>query len=126
MASTLAKRLGIRDGMVLYAINPPPDYRALLGEPLRFAARPPAAGADFVHLFAETLVVLDKELPRAAKLMRPGGMIWVSRYKKASGIDTDVEENLIRERAWKLGLKDMQVRAVGALWSAIKLVSAKR
>jgi hypothetical protein len=124
MASTLAKRLGIRDGMVLYAINPPRDYRALLGQPLRFAARPPKGGADFVHLFAETLAALDRDLPRAAKVMRPDGMIWVSRYKKASGIATDVEENLIRERAWKLGLKDMQVRAVGELWSAIKLVNA--
>jgi hypothetical protein len=125
MASTLAKRLGIKDGMVLYAINAPKDYREMLGAPLRFAGKPPKDGADFVHLFAGTLSELDRELPRACKAMKPSGMIWVSRYKKASGIATDVEENLIRERAWKLGLKDMQVRAIGDLWSAIKLVNAK-
>lgn len=125
MASTLAKRLGIKDGMALYAINAPRDYRAMLGEPLRFAAEPPKGGADFIHVFAETLADLDKHLPRAVKALKPTGMIWVSRYKKASGIATDVEENLIRERAWELGLTDMQVRAVGDLWSAIKLVRAK-
>jgi len=125
MASTLAKRLGIKDGMVLFAINAPRDYRALLGTPLRFATKPPKGGADFIHLFADTLAGLDRDLPRAVKAMKPDGMIWVSRYKKASGIATDVEENLIRERAWRLGLKDMQVRAVGDLWSAIKLVNAR-
>lgn len=48
---SLADKLGIKDGMALYAINPPKDYRALLGIAASFAAKPPKGGADFVHLF---------------------------------------------------------------------------
>ena len=49
-------------------------------------------------------------------------MIWVSWPKKASKVQTDVNENLIRELALTIGLVDVKVCAVDQVWSGLKLV----
>jgi hypothetical protein len=122
---SLAAKLGIVDGIALYAIAPPKDYAALLEIPARFATRPPKDGADFVHLFVTSLAELDKQLPLARKAMKPDGMLWVSWYKKAAKIPTDVTEDLIRARALKTDLVDVKVCAVSDIWSGLKLVVRK-
>jgi hypothetical protein len=49
-------------------------------------------------------------------------MIWVSWPKKASGVDTDLTEDSIREVAFPLQLVDVKVCAVDETWSGLKLV----
>jgi hypothetical protein len=44
-------------------------------------------------------------------------MIWVSWPKKASGVATDVTENVVRAGALALGLVDIKVCAVNDIWS---------
>jgi hypothetical protein len=122
---SLADKLGIKDGMALYAIAPPVDYAALLQVPAKFATKLPKDGADFVHLFVTSLAELDKQLPLARKAMKPGGMLWVSWYKKAAKIPTDVTEDLIRVRALKTDLVDVKVCAVSDVWSGLKLMVRK-
>ena len=122
---SLAAKLGIKDGMALYAIGAPRDYAALLEIPARFGTRPSKDGADFVHLFVTSLAELDRQLPLARKAMKPGGMLWVSWYKKASRIPTDVTEDLIRARALKTDLVDVKVCAVSDVWSGLKLMVRK-
>ena len=122
---SLAAKLGIKDGMALYAIAAPKDYAALLEVPVKIAARPPKDGADFVHLFITSLAELDKQLPLARKAMKPDGMLWVSWYKKAAKIPTDVTEDLIRARALKTDLVDVKVCAVSDVWSGLKLMVRK-
>lgn len=124
-ARSLAEKLGIKDGMALYAISPPKDYAALLEVPAKVAARPPKDGADFVHLFVTSLAELDKQLPLARKAMKVDGMLWVSWYKKAAKVPTDVTEDLIRARALKADLVDVKVCAVSDVWSGLKLVVRK-
>ena len=50
------------------------------------------------------------------------GALWVSWPKRASGVATDVTEDVVRELALPLGLVDVKVCAVDAVWSALKLV----
>jgi hypothetical protein len=52
----------------------------------------------------------------------PGIVIWVSWYKKSSGIATDLTEDLIRGHALDNGLVDIKVCAVSEQWSGLKLV----
>jgi hypothetical protein len=59
------------------------------------------------------------------KQIRPDGMIWVSWYKKSSGIATDITEDTIRDTALPLGLVDIKVCAVDDTWSGLKLVIRK-
>jgi hypothetical protein len=122
---SLADKLGIKDGMAILPIAAPADYRVLLGIDAKFLAKPPKDGADFVHLFITSLAELDKHLPRARSAMKPDGMLWVSWYKKAAKIPTDVTEDLIRARALKTDLVDVKVCAVSDVWSGLKLVVRK-
>ena len=57
--------------------------------------------------------------------MRPDAVIWVSWPKKASGVATDITEDVIREMALPLTLVDIKVCAVDDIWSGLKLVIRK-
>ena len=48
--------------------------------------------------------------------------IWVSWYKKASKIATDITEDTVRNYALRNGLVDVKVCAVSDIWSGLKLV----
>jgi hypothetical protein len=54
--------------------------------------------------------------------MKPNGAIWVSWYKKAAKLPTEITEDTIREVALPLGLVDVKVCAVDEKWSGLKLV----
>lgn len=112
----LEQKLGIKDGARVLALGAPDDYA------FANATRGPA---DVVHLFARSLAELDKLLPKARKAMKPDGALWVSWYKKAAKIPTDVTEDLIRTRALAGGLVDVKVCAVDEQWSGLKLVIRK-
>ena len=49
-------------------------------------------------------------------------IVWVSWYKKASGIATDLTEDVIRNFALQHNLVDIKVCAVNEQWSGLKLV----
>ena len=49
-------------------------------------------------------------------------VIWVSWYKKSSGIQTDLTEDRVRGWALENGLVDIKVCAVTEDWSGLKLV----
>ena len=120
----LAQKLGIKPGTRLYAKNAPPDYRKLLGplpEDIAFLTRP-GTQLDLIHLFVRTRAELAQALARFDRVMPDDGMIWVSWPKKASGVQTDVTEDTIREVALPKGLVDVKVCAVDATWSGLKLV----
>jgi len=112
----LAKKLGIKDGSRVLAIGAPKDYTF---------ANTTKGPADIVHLFVTSLAKLDKQLPKARKAMTIDGAIWVSWYKKAAKIPTDVTEDLIRNRALATDLVDVKVCAVDEQWSGLKLVVRK-
>ena len=50
------------------------------------------------------------------------GMIWISWYKKASKMPTDISEDVVRDVALAGGLVDVKVAAIDAQWSGLKLV----
>ncbi len=52
----------------------------------------------------------------------PRIVIWVSWYKKSSGMASDMTEDVIRGYALKNGLVDIKVCAVSESWSGLKLV----
>ncbi len=49
------------------------------------------------------------------------GILWVSWPKRASGVATDVTEDVIRAVALLLGLVDVKVCAIDGTWSGLKL-----
>ncbi len=61
-----------------------------------------------------------REPLRAA--IRPAGMAWIAWPKRASKVPTTVTEDVVRELALPLGLVDVKVCAIDAVWSGLKLV----
>ena len=123
----LAKKLGIKPGSRLFAVNAPADYAALvdpLPENVTFA-RTNADELDVVHLFTKTRSELIKLIDRYKTKIKQNGTIWVSWPKKASGIPTEITEDTVREIALPLGLVDIKVCAVDDTWSGLKLVIRK-
>ena len=123
----LAKKLGIKEGFLVLAINEPDNFEQLL-EPLPSgvilfdAAR---AELDVIHLFTNSRDELFSKLAESARLIKQDGAIWISWYKKAAKLPTEVTENTIREAAFPLGLVDIKVCAVDEKWSGLKLVIRK-
>lgn len=81
-----------------------------------------AAAPQAVHVFVLRAAELASLLARLRRAIDPTGFVWVSWPKKASGVATDVTEDVIRRAALPLGLVDVKVCAVSDVWSGLKLV----
>ena len=55
-------------------------------------------------------------------MIAPAGAVWVCWPKRASGVSTDLTEDVIREVVLPSGLVDVKVCAVSEVWSGLKLV----
>lgn len=122
--TTLVRKLGLKPGMRCRAIEPPEDYAALLGDlpdGVCFFDRP-SGSLHFVHLFVREAVGLEHRLRELRGRIAPNGMIWVSWPKKASGVETDVNGNVVRDAGLGAGLVDIKVCAVDETWSGLKFV----
>jgi len=73
-------------------------------------------------LFCKTAKRLHLQLPRAAKSIRPNGMVWVAWPKKSSGVTSDLSFNIVQEIGLRLGLVDVKICAINEVWSGLKFV----
>jgi len=123
----LSQKLGLKQGMKLLFLNAPENYLQLLGDLPQdsMQVKDKTSTIDFVHLFVKKTSEIEKSLPQLVKRLEQNGMIWISWYKRSSGISTDVTEDVIRATAFPLGLVDVKVCAVDEQWSGLKLVIRK-
>lgn len=123
-AAPLAKKLGLRAGLTAWFADMPATVRAEIAEGGHSAAEcpEPVPGLDAAHIFCTERAVLAARLTRLRALLAADGFIWVSWPKKASGVVTDITEDVIRDVALPMGLVDIKVCAVDATWSGLKLV----
>ena len=120
----LLKKLGIKEGSRISLLHPPDNYWELLEADLSSQVCLPGEGPDLVHLFAASRHAFEQGMRSLAAAIRknPRIVIWVSWYKKSSGMASDMTEDVIRGYALKNGLVDIKVCAVSELWSGLKLV----
>ncbi len=123
----LIKKLGIKAGYKARFINAPDYYLDILGplpEDLTLL-KSKRKLANFIHLFCKDIASFEKHFFKIKDEIEKDGMIWVSWYKKASKIPTDLNEDIIRNTALNLGLVDVKVCAVDEKWSGLKIVWRK-
>ena len=123
----LAKKLGIPAGARLFLHRAPDNYPQLLA-PLPAGVQTVTRidrDTDLIHVFTDRRSDLGNALQRARRSMRPDATIWVSWPKKASGVPTDITEDVVRELALPMGLVDIKVCAVDETWSGLKLMLRK-
>jgi hypothetical protein len=123
----LARKLSLKDGLRTWWDGMPDGVRAaiegdgLVLEMLGAPERP----VEAAHVFVTERADLESKMRELLPLLAPDGLIWVSWPKKASKVDTDITEDVIRDVVLPLGLVDVKVCAVDAVWSGLKLVIRK-
>lgn len=123
----LTKKLGIREGRVLYTLGAPSDYRDLLA-PLPAAvecATAPTPATDIAHVFVSRREDLARVLATLRTALRADAAVWVSWPKQAAKLPTDVTEDVVRALALPMGFVDIKVCAVTDVWSGLQLVVRK-
>ena len=127
MARPPPKVGGEKEGFRVYAMDPPANFDVLL-EPLPEGVEmldAPQGEIDLIHLFTNSRDELFSKLALCVRLIKQNGTIWVSWYKKAAKLPTEITEDTVREAAFPLGLVDIKVCAVDEKWSGLKLVIRK-
>ena len=120
----LAEKLGIKPGLKVIALEAPPTYDSILGglpPGATVHSRLPAS-SGFIHRFVRRRKDLAADFPRLARALTDEGTLWISWPKRASGVDTDLNENVVRELGLAHGLVDVKVCAVDETWSGLKFV----
>jgi hypothetical protein len=120
----LLKKLGIKPEMKVWLLHAPAGYGDWLQADIAGQLVKKGAVPDFIHLFAKDVAQFEQEMVAVLRHSRQNRAItiWVSWYKKASGIVTDLTEDVIRQFALANGLVDVKVCAVSEQWSGLKLV----
>lgn len=125
---SLVDKLGIKPRTRIAIINPPRGFRGTLGMlPEGVTVASNLRGTlPFIHFFVVSRDVLDSRLPALLRALEPAGALWISWPKKASGVPTDITEDVVRAVALPTGLVDVKVAAIDDVWSGLKLVRRLR
>ena len=119
-ASALPKKLGIRANCSILLINPPnrferkldplPAYTKIIDDP---------KDANVSLLFAMSRAELVRDFVALAKALPEKTALWIAWPKKASGVKTDLDENVVREFGLDAGWVDYKVCAIDETWSGL-------
>ncbi len=118
----LIKKLGITDFQKVLLINAPDNYNDLIKKDISKLLCQRNEKPDFIHLFVITRNDFEKQMKKIFRRIPNETIIWVSWYKKSSGLITDITEDVIRNYALQNNLVDVKVCAVTEIWSGLKLV----
>lgn len=120
----LAKKLGIKSAISIFVSHAPSayfDWLAPLPEDVKVKSKI-SPEMDFIHLFVKDQKTFKKDFIQSKKCLKKDGMLWISWPKKSSKVETDLDENIIRDFGLKEGLVDVKVCAVDEVWSGLKFV----
>ena len=121
----LPKKLGIKPGTTVLLVGAPRGWEPTLGElPEDVVVRQgPIAKADMLLWFVSSTKELRAGVGKAGRAFTGG--LWIAWPKKASGVATDLTEDVVRTRAIAAGLVDFKVCAIDATWSGLRFARAK-
>lgn len=125
--TSLAKKLGFKPGMRVLLTDMPETVRDEIARDCLDLIEVSTPSEPFfaAHFFTRQRNALETQLPVLMAAMDRDGFIWISWPKKASKVPTDITEDTIREIALPIGLIDVKVCAVDAIWSGLKLMIRK-
>ena len=120
----LVRKLGIKPGARLGLIGAPEGFDETLGElPIGVAVRRRLRGPlDVIVAFYSSRAQLERRLVALKGALDYAGGLWIAWPKRASGVATDLSDNVVRELGLATGLVDNKVCAIDEMWSGLRLV----
>ncbi len=123
----LTRKLGLRDGQRVLLVGAPDEIEDLLdplpaGVTLSRRLREPL---DAILFFATRRAEVERRHATLAARLTPVGMLWLAWPKRASGVDTDVTEDVLRAVLLPSGMVDTKVCAIDETWSGLRFVRRK-
>ena len=116
----LPKKLGIKPGFTVALLKSPKGFATTTLKPLpaklSFTARP-EPGADLFIAFAHTASELQAHILSIPTATRQ--TMWLAWPKKASGVASDLDGNIVRNTGLAAGWVDYKICSVDDTWSAL-------
>ena len=81
---------------------------------------------DRIVLFVKSVKELAKRFPVAARALAPGGGLWIAWPKKASGLETDLTQQHVREYGLDREFVDYKICAIDPTWSGLQFARRNR
>ncbi|HWI17553.1 MAG TPA: hypothetical protein VNT81_07395 [Vicinamibacterales bacterium] len=116
----LPKKLGIKPGFKVALLTSPKGFAATLAPlpaKVSFTARPEPE-ADLFMAFARSSAELQAHLLSLPRTIAKQ-TLWLVWPKKASGVASDLDGNVVRESGLASGWVDFKVCSVDTTWSAL-------
>ncbi|MGH9768876.1 MAG: hypothetical protein ACREAB_15700 [Blastocatellia bacterium] len=122
----LPKKLGIKPNSIVALVGAPKDFEKTLGElPEGVKLKKQVNGAcDLIIWFVRMRAELYDRIKEMGELTGASG-IWIAWPKQASGVASDMTQNVVRETGLASGLVDYKVCAIDATWSGLKFAQRK-
>ena len=123
----LPQKLGIKPGVRLAIVGAPAGFARTLGELPDRVEHTGLSGApvDVLIAFHTDASALRTSFADHARSVAADGALWVAWPKRASGMATDLDENLLREVGLPTGMVDNKVCAIDEVWSGLRFVVRK-
>jgi hypothetical protein len=120
----LPRKLGIKPEHRVAFPGAPRGFERTLGKlPDGVAVRAQVRGSlDVVVCFLSRRAELERRFDSLKRAIFPDGGLWIAWPKRASGVTTDLTEDVVREVALERGLVDNKVCAIDETWSGLRLV----
>jgi hypothetical protein len=128
----LHRKLGIKPGMRVLVTGRPKGWDVGVLDPERTAsvatrpARDSSTPYDVVVAFCPDQAALATALASRPDRVSERGRLWICWPKRASGVATDLDENLVRELGLASGIVDVKVCAVDQTWSGLCFMTRLR
>jgi hypothetical protein len=117
----LPRKLGIKPGHRVLVLGAPEGFGLDLPDGVKVSTR--ASGmADVIVAFHRRRADLAKRMPALREHMQPAAGLWIAWPKRASKVETDLTEDVVRELALANTLVDNKVCAIDETWSGLRLV----
>jgi hypothetical protein len=116
----LTQKLGIKEGMVVALVDAPEGFEPLL-DPLpdgAVALRGLNPEAGLTLWFVRAQADLEARIVEMGTCAEAGAL-WIVWPKKASGVKSDLSQNVVRRIGLDSGLVDYKICSVDATWSGL-------
>lgn len=123
-AVPLDVKLGVAEGSSLALLHAPPQFPWAPPPSVRVTRRL-GGQVDVVVAFFTKRSALERQAEALSHFIVPGGSLWVSWPKRASGMQTDLNDHGARDVILPLGLVDNKVCAIDETWTALRFVQRR-